>query len=784
MLESRLLSKDSLIHRFYTMISKLKSDFFDWVVGRPAWTIAISFMAIAILTAGVQQLITVGVDLRNHFNDDDPHLIELDNFEDLYALSDGVLVVVAPPNDTVFTREALVAVEDLTEALWQTPYSTRVDSITNYSHTEGQEDTLIVEPLVDDATFLDDGKIERIRFIALTTQETVGRFVSRDGRLAGLTVSLVLPDKGREQAKNEVVDALHDLVNTQRAAHPDIEYHIYGELLLDRAVRDALTDDMSILAPIALAMMVLVAIFLLRSAWAVCGILIMIIGVMASSFGLSGWVGLKFYAESGAAPFVLMAIAVAHSVHLIQGMTGGRLRGMERKAAIVYSLQANVRPIFLTSLTTAIGFLSLNFSEMPPFRAMGNIVAFGAMLAFVYSVTLLPALLSMMPMRVPSKQNIGVQFFDRLAAFVVSKSALLLWSFAILLLVSVVGILRIELNDNNVKLLNESYELRRSADFINDNFSGLDYFEYSLKSGREGGITDIEYLEQVDSFANWLREQPEVSHVTSIADVMKRLNQNLHGDAADSYTLPDNSDLAAQYLFLYELSLPAGLDLNNLITFDRSATRATVVIKGMSVKEQIELDNRAVAWLQKNAPQMQTGATGVVVVSAYSVMRNIEKMLIGTLIAMSIVSLLLIFEFRSLRLGLLSLVPNFLPAIIAMGAWGYAVGTVSIAASLVTAIAFGIVVDDTIHLLSKYRKSRAEGKSPEEAIAPTFRLVGRPLLTTTLIFALGFLVFGISGLSTNQTLGLLVGLMVIIAVVADFLLFPPLLMALDKVKRR
>ncbi len=764
------------------MISKFKSDFFGLVVGRPLRTIAIAFIVIAVLTAGVQHLIIVNVDIRNHFSENDPHLVKLDNFEELYALSDGVLVVVAPSNGTIFTHEALSAIEQLTKVLWQTPYSTRIDSITNYSHTEGKDDTLIVKPLVDDAGLLDNGKIDRIRAIALTTQETVGRFVSRDGHLAGLTISLALPDEAREQAKNEVVDTLYDLVNKQRAAHPDIQYHIYGELLLDRAVRDALKEDMSILAPIAFAMMALVAIFLLRSAWGVCGIFIMLVAVMASSFGFAGWSGLKFYAESGATPFVLMAIAVAHSIHLIQGMTNGMLLGMERTAAIVHSLQTNARPIFLTSVTTAIGFLSLNFSEMPPFRVMGNIVAFGAMCAFACSITLLPALLSMMPMRAPSKQKFGVEFFDRLGTFVVSNSIRLLWIFAILSLVSVIGVLRIELNDNNVKLLNDSYELRRSADFINDNFSGLDYFEYSLSSGREGGITDTKYLHQVDLFAEWLRTQPEVAHVTSIADIMKRLNHNLHGDAAGFYTLPDNSDLAAQYLFLYELSLPVGLDLNNLITFDRSATRMTVVIEGMSAKEQIELDHRALAWLQKNAPQMQTGATGVIIVGAYSVMRNIVKMLIGTFIAMSIVSLLLILEFRSLRLGLLSLVPNFLPAIIAMGVWGYIVGTVSIAASIVTAIAFGIVVDDTIHLLSKYRRSRAEGKSPAEAIVPTFKLVGRPLLTTTFIFALGFLVFGISGLSTNQTLGLLVGLMVIIALVADFLLFPPLLMALDKAK--
>ena len=263
---------------------------------------------------------------------------------------------------------------------------------------------------------------------------------------------------------------------------------------------------------------------------------------------------------------------------------------------------------------------------------------------------------------------------------------------------------------------------------------------------------------------------------------MKRINQNLHSDAIGSYALPTNSDLAAQYLLLYELSLPVGRDLNNLIDFERSATRMTVVIGELSVQRQIELDERASAWLRENAPEMGTGATGVTIVGAYSVMRNIVNMLLGTFIAMSIVSLLLIFAFKSLRFGFLSLIPNFFPAIIAMGIWGYAVGTVTIAASIVTAIAFAIVVDDTIHILSKYLKSRAEGRSPSEAIVPTFKLVGRPLLSTTLIFALAFFVFGASALSTNETLGVLVGMTVTIALVADFLLFPPLLLALDKGK--
>ena len=768
-----------------TLISnKTKSHFFDLVVLRCLWTTVAAVVAAAALAAGMQHLITVDVGIRNHFNKDDSQLVNLEQFEETYAVSDSVLVVVAPSGGTVFAREAMLAVEKLTDALWRTPYAVRVTSIANHSHTEGNEESLIVEPLFENAALLDEAGIGKVRTIALTDQEIAGRLVSRDGRLAALIVSLALSDEDRERKKVETVDALYVLVNEQRAANPGIEYHIYGELLLDQTIRKALDEDMSILAPIAFVTMMLVAIVILRSIWGVLGILAMLIAVMTSGFGFAGWSGLKFYAESAAALFVLMAIAVAHSVHLIQGVAKGMHRGMERRAAIVHSLQINGRPIFLTSITTAIGFLSLNFSEMPPFRVMGNIVAFGSMCAFVYSVTLLPALLAMMPMRAPAKRGKEVWFFDRLGKFVVSRSNILLCIFAILSVVSAIGVLRIELNDNNLKLLDDSYELRRSADFISRNFSGLDTFEYSLNSGREEGITDIGYLRQVDSFAGWLRKQPEVSHVTSIVDVLKRLNRNLHGDADGSYVVPESSDLAAQYLALYEFSLPVGLDLNNLINFNRSATRMTVAVESMSVKEQIELDNRAFAWLQKNAPQIQTRATGVTMVSAHSVMRNIVKMLIGTVIAMSIVSLVLVFFFKSIQLGVLSLVPNFLPAIMAMGIWGYAVGTVSVAASIVTAIAFGIIVDDTIHLLSNYLRSRDEGKPPAEAIAPTFKQVGKPLLITTLIFALGFLVFGASGLSTNQTLGVLVGLTIVIALVADFLLFPPLLVALDRRKSR
>ena len=749
---------------------------------RRRWlTILVTVLLMMALAAGARHIVEVDVDVRNHFGSDDPHIVALEHLEATYALSDAALIAVAPRNGTIFSQESLVAIEELTERLWRTPYVTRVDSIANYSHSEGFEDELVVEPLIDDAGSLTDEDMERIRRISLATEEIAGRFVSRDGRVAGLVVSVALPEN-RQASKLEVTDFLHSAAAEARKKHATIDVHLTGEIILNRAMRDAIDDEMRVLAPIALGTMLLVAVVLLRSIWATVAIVVMLVAVILSSLGFTGWTGMKLFGESGAALFVLMAITVAHSVHVIEGMMEGMSRGMDRKQAAMHSMDVNVWPVFLTSLTTAIGFLSLNFADMPPFRVMGNMVAFGALCAFVYAVTLLPAFLSVVPMRARPTRAGKSDFFDTFGRFVVSHRIVLLGSFGVAMIVLIAGLSRVELRENWLEHLDESYEFRRSTDFISENFTGVETYEYSLDSGREGGVTDIGFLEKVDAFAQWYRAQPEVAHVFAITDILKRLNRNLHGDDPDFHVLPDVSDLAAQYLLLYEFSLPVGRDLNNLIDVERAATRVTVVLKSLSTSEKIALDGRAQAWFREHAPDLETGATGVAVVGARSIQRNIEGMLLGTAVAMALVSLLLLLVFRSVRLGLISLIPNFVPAAMAMGLWGYVVGEVGVAASVVTAIAFGIIVDDTIHFMTKYVRARRRGLLPSESVQSAFRLVGKALVVTTVVFGLGFMVFGASGMETNRALGLLVGMTVILALVADFLFLPPLLMVLDRTR--
>ncbi len=758
------------------------SAFIGLILKRRWLAIAASVVVLIVLASGARFLKTVDVDFRNHFVENDPRLVALEKLEETYALTDSILVTASPRSGSIFTRAVLIGIEDLTETLWRTPYAIRVDSISNFSHTRGVDDDLIVQPLVDNADALSESEIEQIEQTALNEKEILGRLISVDGRVAGLTVTFALPDEDRQQAKVTVVNSLNESVATLRAKYPDIQFHQTGNLLLNRAVRDAIDSDMEVLGPVAFGIMLLVAVLLLRSIWGTAAIVLVLVAVIPSAMGFAGWTGMLFYGESGAAIFVLMAITVAHCVHIIQAVLAGLRQGMVRAQAVTHALQLNTWPVFLTSLTTAIGFLSLNFSDMPPFRVMGNIVAFGSMCAFVFSVTLLPAFLSIVPIRAKTGDSGKTNFFDRFGRFVVCNHVVLLVSFSVVVIVLLAGIPRIELDENKLEILDDSYEFRRSTDFISENFSGLEPFEYSLDSGQDGGITHTDYLNQVEAFADWFREQPEVAHVFGVTDILKRLNKNLNGDDPNFYVIPDHPELAAQYLLLYEFSLPVGLDLNNLINVERSATRLTVVLTSLTSKEMIALDERANTWLMQNAPQLADGATGVSIAGAHSIQRNIKKMLIGTVIAMAIVSLLLTFVFKSIRFGLISLVPNFFPAAMAMGLWGYIVVEIGVAAAVVTAIAFGIIVDDTIHFMTKYLRNRSRGQLPSEAVQSTFLSVGQALTVTTLIFALGFMAFGASSLESNQALGLLMVITVVVALVADFLLLPPLLMVLDTVR--
>ena len=759
----------------------VRLDRYAATILRRRWlVVALAVLLMLVMTSGVR-FISATNDYRIMLGEDNPQLAAFDALENTYSVSNKALIAVAPREGSVFTRETLGAIEELTEAAWGTPYSNRVASLTNYTHSEATEDNLIVEPLVDDAQLLSDVDLARIETIALNAIDIAGRLVSTDGCVGGLTINFVLTENP-DAAVVEITDYLDALLDQARARHPDVAFYLTGDVVMNRAFTDATQDDLRTLVPIVFVVIAAAAAFLLSSVLGTLAIVVVLVFVVNTTMGFAGWTGAMFNPASSGVPLIVMAVSVAHSVHIVAAALLRMRHGLDKDAAIAESLCSNAYPVFLTTLTTAIGFLSLNASDSPPFHDLGNYVAFGVLCAFVYSMTLLPAMLSILPLRAVLVRTERPVFFDRFGAFVVEHRRFLLWFVSLLAVILAMGIPRNELSDNWTRYFDERYEFRRHTDFVIENLTGLETLEYSLNTGREGGITDPEYLRAVDAFAEWYRGQPEVTHVQAFPDIMKRLNKNMHGDDPAFYRLPADPALAAQYLLLYELSLPFGSDLNDRIDVAKSATRMTVVVRGSSARGQRELDARAQAWLRANTPDLVTAASGISMVFAHLSQRNIDSMLRGTIMAMALISFILIWVFKSVRLGLVSLVPNFIPAAMSFGLWGYLVGRVGIASSVVTAVAFGIVVDDTIHFLSKYLKARRKGLQAPEAVRSAFRAVGQALWTTTAVLSAGFLVFASSGFEVSWALGLLVTITIVFALLADFFLLPTLLMAIDRSK--
>ena len=393
---------------------------------RRRWlVVALATLVMLAATAGVR-FITVTNDYRVLFSADNPQLAAFNALENTYSVSNTALIAIAPREGSVFTREALGAIEELTEAAWRTPYSSRVNSLTNYTHSEALEDELIGRaPLVEDASALSDTDVARIEGIALDAAEIAGRLVAHDGRTTGVAINFILPENP-DQAVVEITDYLNSFLEQARTDHPGINYYMTGDVVMNRTFSDATQNDMETLTPIVFLIIIGVTIILLRSVLGTVAIVAVLVFVINTTMGFAGWNGVVFSPTNAGVPIIVMVIAIADSIHIVTSVLLGMRRGLDRNAAIVESIRINAYPVFITSVTTAIGFLSLNASDSPPFHVLGNYVAFGVLCALIYTMTLLPALLSILPLRVRLVQSEGTAFFDRFADFVIARSTFLL----------------------------------------------------------------------------------------------------------------------------------------------------------------------------------------------------------------------------------------------------------------------------------------------------------------------------------------------------------------------
>jgi len=743
--------------------------------------IVISLILFVLSCLGLGRL-TVDSDLRVFFSKDNPQLQQLEAMENTYVKNENIIFVIAPKNKQIFTAKVLRVIQKLTAELWKTPASSRVDSITNYQNTWASGDDLVVEDLFSDIDKLSAADIEARKNIALHEPVLLKRIISSDGSVSNIAVNINFVDKNPETI-SKIASYARKLRDEYREAYPDIEFYLTGSVMFDTAFSEVSQKDMSTLVPMMLLVLVVTIGIIFRTVIATLMTLIIIIMATGTAMGLAGWLGLAINPASASAPTIILTLAVADSVHILFMMYHLMNEGRDRQEAIIESMQFNLQAVFLTSLTTVVGFLSMNFSDAPPFHSLGNIVAIGITAAFFYSVFFLPALVSVMPVtfkvqRYPRQFIIMKTIADRV---IEHRASILAITFGLSIALAF-SATQNRLNDNWINYFTKKIPVRVATNVLEDRISGADFIEYNIGAGKPQGINDPAFLNNLDRFVQWLRAQPHVVQVVSLSDIMKRLNRVMHGDNPAWYHLPERQDLAAQYLLLYEMSLPYGLDLNNIINVDKSATRVIITTKNLGTRALSDLDKEIKAWLQTNAPSyMHAQGTGISIVFAYLSERNIINMLMASFGALLAISFILVIALKRIDIGLISLLPNIIPAAMSFGIWGLLVGEIGLGLSVVVSMTLGIVVDDTIHFISKYLRARNEFNMLQtQAIQHAFTTVGSAMWTTTAALVAGFLVLMLSDYKMSADMGLLSAITISIALVMDFLLLPAILLLADR----
>ncbi len=755
---------------------------FAHLVIRWRWLVILAtLLAVASAGSGLRFLEFTS-DYRVFFSADNPQLKAFDTLQNTYTKNDNVLIALAPKDGNVFTRDTLAAVEKITEAAWQTPFSLRVDSISNFQHTHAEVDDLIVKDLVEEAATLTAAELAAIQAIALNEPLLVRRLIAEDGQVTGVNITINAPGEDQRTEMPKVAESVRALVRKMEAENPNIDFYVTGTVMMNMAFLEASKNDMRTLVPLMFLVVLVALWFMLRNVAGVIGTLLIIVFSIVSTLGIVGWLGLKLTPPTSGAPTIILTLAVADSVHLLISYLHFLRDGKTKIAAMAESLRINLPPIFITSITTAIGLLGMNFSDSPPLRDLGNFVALGVTLAFIFSMTFLPALMMVLPARTRAGKSSSDISMAKLADFVIRRRRPLFWGNLAVILVLTGFITRNELNDQFIEYFGEDMEFRQATDFVTDNLTGLYFIDYSLGAGGEGDISEPGYLNKVDEFALWLRTQPEVVHVSTFTDIMKRLNKNLHEDDPAWFRLPQQRDLAAQYLLLYEMSLPKGLDLNSQINIEKSATRVSVTLHNVTTREMLNLEQRVRTWLKTHAPPpMQVEGSSPAVMFTHIGKRNMDSMVSGNLWSLALVSLTLIIAFRSFKFGIVSVIPNAIPILMAYGVWGIFVGEIGLSLSVVGSMTLGIVVDDTIHFISKFLRARREqGADAADAVRYAFTHVGMAMWVLSIVLILGFAVLAFSDFKMNAGMGLLTAITFALAIVADFLFLPPLLLKLEE----
>ena len=746
------------------------------------WLIAVIVPLVVIFLAFNLKHLEIDGSYRIWFEKESKTLLEYDNFRSDFSNDDGVTIVFRD-KDGIFTKKALGSIQRITEALWNMNHVDRVDSITNYQyvHSEPESpDDVLVDDFIEDPETATVAFLAKRKEIALSDPIVLNSFISKDATTTMIFARLDADANEGEDITSEVMKDIHAIIDpeTQKTGY---KYWLNGGPPMTQAFITIAGDDVVTFTPLVLITALLLLYLLFRRISGAIIPLFVVLFTFLAVLAVQVMLGYKLNNFTANIPVFIVAIGVADAVHIYSVWLMKRREGASTREAVQDSIEKNFLPILLTSLTTIVGFATLTLSKVVPIATLGIATASGAALAFMVSIVWMPAILLLLQkemgqdnMQQKVEEVIHLKSFGY-GVFIVQHAKKIIFFTSLVVVFIGIGLAFIKVDSNTIRYFDKNVEIRKSAEFNMKYLTGPMSYTFIVDSGKEDGVKDPLFLNTVEHFYIDYKEAfpKDVRHISSLLDTIKRYNKIMNHQES----VPDKRDLIAQYLLLYTSSLPQGMEITDKVDFDQKKFRITVLTNIVDTSKDLEMIHFAKQWWEKTAYTVTE--TGQTIMYAYMQKDITDTLIISLSLTILIVSLLMLFIFKRIKILWILLLPNILPVILVLGVMGWLGMTIDMGVAIAGAIIIGVAVDDSIHFLVKYFEARKRGLSLADTFDEVLHYAGKAILFTTIVLSCSFALFSFSTFTPNQNFGIVTTIALVIALVTDLLLLPALLAVID-----
>jgi predicted RND superfamily exporter protein len=711
------------------------------------------------------------------FSGDDINIKNLDLFEGQFGSDESVIIGMKSSQD-LFSQEEIKVLFEITDRLWQVKDIVRVDSLANYHWSQALGDEIVTEPFLSLDNLSDEVLVQK-KLAALKHRTIPNYLLDSTGQTAILYAHLIhRPDQ--ESDSKVINQQINDLLSQYQTAGRT--FYVTGQPTLNYRYQINSNHDIATLTPFMFALIFFYLIFSFRQLSGVLIPLTIILSTLVVVIGLTGYLNIKVNSLTMILPSIIIAVGIADSVHLMNSFYILFRRYGDKQRACQEAMIKNFWPVFLTSFSTAIGFFSLVPSDIVPIKTMGLLAGIGTMIAYYFSMALVMPLVLVLSIKRPSKLVTEIALpkhrINKYLLFLDNHNGKVILCFVFCSIIALWLGLKNEINANPYAFFKKNDPISIANDFFQTTLGGATGPELMIDSEQSDGIKDPVFLQKVDQFQNWMKSLPYVNTSISIIDILKEVNQSLNRGDADFYVLADQQSAIAEQLFLYTMGLPEGMDLNNRVDLENRLLRVSLLWTLQDSKTSLQ----AIGDIEKKSQEL---GLKTLVTGKSALFQRMNDYVIQTFFssigfALLLISVMMIYMCKNLKIGFISLIPNVIPLMFGAGLLYLKGQTIDVGCAIVASVTLGIAVDDTIHLLLNYSTARKSGLDSFEALLEVLSNTGLALILTTVILVTGFGVFIFASLIPNINFGLLSAQVLSMALVCDLVLLPALLLRFDR----